>query len=95
MKLLLCKSCMDLVRIHPETRRYCMCKESWAEWIEPLNEHGEWEHCRYGGRGLLIGIDNYSWHNAAVGRGQFFTGWFYKMDGSINLEHIHYQKEEE
>ena len=56
MKLLYCKKCHDIFRIHKEIT-YCQCKETFGKYLNRIN-------AVYSGSGIPLGIANESFKSA-------------------------------
>lgn len=95
MKMLYCKSCGDIRKLHFDHTE-CNCKKSWGQYRpEGSYIHNDEQYrilATYGGEAIIFGIDNNTFKWAMIHKYPSFIGWVYHPVGLIETEDVLYEE---
>ena len=61
MKLIYCPDCGDIIKLELYGTKWCKCNHSWGKYTHHIN-------AIYGGAAIPLGINNYSFQAALIGK---------------------------
>lgn len=76
MKLIYCPECRDIVKLRWDGIRFCVCRESWGEYIN-------YQDAQIGGVAIPISIVDASLADAICGRPEIDPGYGRRFDAFV------------